>query len=402
VAEDWRNDPALDAALEALERVPEVPMEAPAEAVPAQPELATRLGGLWRTVAEAGDWLSTDARAPAWLLKRSGVGWLRRGIVGMLVGGGGTGKTMAALQLAVAVAAAGEAGPVPRWFGVEVSGGAREGVLVLLGEEPKEEAHRRCRRAARASGLSEAQLAAAAKRLVVVPLAGEAPALRSGGAGAVRDDTALVAALKVLLKKPPEGCTGWSLVVVDPLSRFGGPDAEVDNAAATELVTTLEALRVAAEGNPTLLVVHHKGKAELREGAASQTGARGASALVDGARWVCDMSRERLPTKKPDEKKGEKKGESWSEGEVVATQAGRRVLLEVVKSNYSLPGPPLRLEVADDGALVRARYQNQTEALEAAAERTAASKAAVVEMMAPVKSQRAAAVASTVKPLGDD
>jgi RecA-family ATPase len=349
VTEGWRD--GMGRAVEGLERVPEVPMEA-AEATPAQPSLAERLRGMWRTVADAGSWLSVDAGAPAWLLRRDGVGWLRRGIVGLIVGGGGTGKTMAALQLAVAVAAAGE-GPDPQWFGVSVSAGAREGVLVLLGEEPAEEAHRRCWRAARASGLTDAQLAAAARRLVVVPLAGEAPALREGGVGVQRAETALVDALKELLREPPEGCAGWSLVVVDPLSRFGGPDAEVDNAAATELVTTLEGIRGAAPGNPTLLLVHHKGKAELREGGASQTGARGASALVDGARWVADLSRERLL-----------KGDEWTDGEVAAIQAGRRVRLEVVKSNYSALGPPVRLAVTGEGdgvppgALVRAQYQS--------------------------------------------
>jgi RecA-family ATPase len=381
-------------------------MEAPAEAVPAQPAqppLAERLRGLWRTVADAGDWLSTDAGPPEWLLKRDGVGWLRRGIVGLLVGGGGTGKTMAALQLAVAVAGAFERGSAPKWFGLEVSASAREGVLVLLGEEPEEEAHRRCRRAALASSMRTERLAAAAKRLVVVPLAGEAPALRDGGVGVPRAETALVDALKELLKKPPAGCTGWSLVVVDPLSRFGGPDAEVDNAAATELVTTLEAIRRAAPGNPTLLVVHHKGKAELREGNASQTGARGASALVDGARWVADLSRERMPSKGAEE---------WTAGEVVAIQAGRRVRLEVVKSNYSAPGPPVRLAVAQEnewfrlmpngclttdpksgttmgsvpaGALVLAKYQHQSEAAAVAAENDSAGKASVVEMMTPRK-----------------
>lgn len=384
----------LGRAADGLADVPEVPMEAPAEALPepAPPGLPERLRDLWRTVADAGDWLNSDAGPPAWLLRRDGVGWLRRGIVGLLVGGGGTGKTMAALQLAVAVAAAGEPGPKPQWFGVDVGAGAREGVLVLLGEEPKEEAHRRCHRAARASGLNATQLAAAARRLVVVPLAGEAPALREGGVGVQRAETALVDALKALLRRPPEGCDVWSLIVIDPLSRFGGPDAEVDNAAATELVTTLEALRGAAPGDPTMIVVHHKGKAELREGTASQTGSRGASALVDGARWVADMSRERLPPKGDGE---------WTEGEVVAIQAGRRVRLEVVKSNYSAPGPPVRLEVAGEGervppgALMRATYQRASEAAAASAERTSAGHAAVATAV------RGREAAAKVKPLGD-
>jgi hypothetical protein len=87
------------------------------------------------------DWILRDARTPA------SDGVLPRGKVGMLLGEGGVSKTMALIQLGVAVATA------TPWLGaLDVPAAGR--VLLVLGEEDKEEVRRRIYHAVRAAGPS--------------------------------------------------------------------------------------------------------------------------------------------------------------------------------------------------------------------------------------------------------
>src|SRR5690606_13939290 len=88
------------------------------------------------------------------------------------------------------------------------------------------------------------------------------------------------------------GATGRSfkLIVMDPLSRFAGPEAEVDNAAATALVQDFERL-TQMQGKPAVLVAAHERKrGKTEDESADMT--RGASALTDGARWVARLEPE--------------------------------------------------------------------------------------------------------------
>jgi RecA-family ATPase len=303
---------------------------------------------LWRTAGELGAFDRTrQPKARAWLLEREPrnddersalppggrVGVLPLGKVGLLASAGGVGKTMALCQLAISVATGlswlGNGAPSSGWH---VPIGSRGRTLLLLGEEDEEEAHRRLFNAAAALGLDDAQRAAASSLVAVVPLAGEPAALTCGAEGWT-DETASLVALRERLEASA-GADGWRLIVVDPLARFADAEAEINNAAATRFVQAVESLtRVNGPGRtgPAVLVSHHTSKASRREGDASGNAVRGASALIDGARW-CATLEAVAPTAEAD---------PGFEG----------VRLALVKSNYSASAPALLLRRGAHGRL---------------------------------------------------
>jgi hypothetical protein len=128
----------------------------------------------------------------------------------------------------------------------------------------------------------------------------------------------------------------WSLIVFDPLSRFAGPDAEIDNAAATRFVQALES--IAGETGATLLASHHTNKTARKGGAVEAVAGRGSSALVDGVRWQCSLAAELLKVEDPD----------------VRERLGELVTWNHTKSNYSRKAEPviLRRDHESGGALV--------------------------------------------------
>lgn len=254
-----------------------------------------------RTDSEGRHWLAEDRAPlpPRYLLTRwreahdgkpgAWVGAVPLGRVGMLAAGGGQGKSWALCQLALCVAAGVD------WLGTFKV--VKEGrVLLALAEEEEEELQRRLYYGARALGLGTQQRDTAADRIVALPMAGRAVALTYSpaelqaqghvpGLGQL-PETEFAQAIRAKLATADD----WRLIVLDPISRFAGPDVEVDNAAATRFVQTLESL-TRAPGNPTLMVAHHTAKATRGEGSAgSEAGAaRGASGLTDAVRWQANL-----------------------------------------------------------------------------------------------------------------
>ena len=334
---------------------------------------ATSAGATWETAwarSSVGAWLATRRERRRYLLVEPGEGGLDSGVlplgkVGMLAAGGGVGKTTSLLQLALCVAAGGGA----RWlrtFDVNEDGD----VLVVLAEEEAEEAHRRVHEAAELLGLTPAQRARVAERLVVLPLAGEDVALtrtvdphdKAGGLPVTELAGELVRKLESDKARSIDGTERereWRLVVLDPLSRFAGADVETDNAAATRFVQVLETL-VKVRGTPTVLVGHHTTKADRRESSSDDTGARGASGLSDGMRWHASMKS--LPVVPGD------------------YDVPPLVAFRVVKSNYTRAGIVRTLQRTTGGGLTVAA-KGVVEAYEAAvlverAKRKAEEKAA--------------------------
>lgn len=193
------------------------------------------------------------------------------GKVSLLAAKGGTGKTMLSAQLAVAVATGRD------WIGFNVAEAGR--VLWLLGEEDDAIAQRLVWHAAQAAGLSEGDRAKLLDNLHVKAFAGSGAvlALRQGHHGA--DPTTFATNLAAALSTP--GADPWTLVIVDPLSRFSHAEDENDNASATRVIEGLEALAKAS--GAAVLACHHSGKGE-KTGSGSDS-FRGASALLDGARF---------------------------------------------------------------------------------------------------------------------
>jgi len=320
-------------------------------------------------VADTG-WLNSYPPAREYLLRTAedpGDGVLALGKVGMLAAEGGAGKTMALAQLAVAVAAG-----ATRWLGwkVEHSGP----VVVLLGEEDEGEAHRRLYNAAEALQLSLEQRGRAARNLTIAPLAGVPCAwTRKGMDGEATTTDAAEATFAELREIAADRGAGWALVVVDPLSRFAGLDAETDASGATRFVQVVERLThlpgVADDCGPTVLVAHHTNKAsrsQNRGGASTDsTAARGSSALTDGVRWQAQLEK------------------VYQRGIPIPGFA----VLHVTKSNYALRPEPvllargefgiLREPTAEDRVqLAEDRKRIDAEAAKKKAEKAATEKAA--------------------------
>ena len=102
-----------------------------------------------RIVVVPNEWYETAPPARRWLLRDARTG-NREGVfplgkVGLLAAAGGAGKTTAVVQLSVAVATQ------TTWLGAfEIPEAGK--VLLALGEEDGQEAHRRIHRAAREAG----------------------------------------------------------------------------------------------------------------------------------------------------------------------------------------------------------------------------------------------------------
>jgi RecA-family ATPase len=246
-----------------------------------------------------------------WLLQRvddetngmaNPLGVLPLGKTGLFVAQGGVGKTLALIQLGISVATG------RRWldhFLVPRTGR----VLLALAEEDGEELDRRIYEVASALRLTDAQRRQVDDNVVALGLSGEVTSLvTQDGRETLETDV-----LQFFRRRLAEG--EWSLIVLDTLTRFAGGDTEKDNAQATRFIQAAESL-CKAPGAPTVLIAHHTNKVSRVEGATTSAGnSRGATALTDGARWVCNL---------------ESTGDEGAK-------------LTVTKSNYAMCGPAVML-----------------------------------------------------------
>lgn len=249
-----------------------------------------------------GEWLDTPPPPREWLLTRDGVPVLARGVVGMLVGRGGMGKSHSLTQLAIAFCAG------RRWLDTFDVTDVPGKVVLALAEEDPAEVRRRVYAACAIANLTARELELVRSRLVVLGLAGHRVALVSGG-----DEIAPTANHAAMLERL--AAEPHPLVLLDPLTRWA-PGVEGDNDCATAAVQILEQLAHAARG--TVIVAHHTSKASRREGESNATdGARGVTGLTDGTRWVAVLE-----------------SKSDTEGDLT---------LSVTKTNYAPPVAPVPL-----------------------------------------------------------
>jgi hypothetical protein len=304
------------------------------------------------------------------------VGYLPRGIVAMLVGEGGAGKSQAAIQLAIAVATAGVTptlrarnddhwadspggkAPDPEgglWLGT-YKATAPGRVLLALAEEDEDEIRRRVWWTVRAmEGREESYRGSSGPRWPYAEAVNRnvRPWALAGATlgfververvkGAFKSDAyeateAFREFQKQLVGKDEEGNPKeWALIVLDPATRFLGADSETDNKAATEWIARAQEL-TQLPGNPTVLIVHHSNKAARQNGSKDASASRGSSALTDGARWVALLA----------------------EGDVADLQ------LSLVKANYVRCGAPLDLVRGSGGQLRRMTDEERKEREEA-------------------------------------
>jgi hypothetical protein len=247
-------------------------------------KITHRFDALWQTVAERGS-LDKMPAPRRWLLCRpdddtnqmgNPIGVLPLGKTGLLVAQGGSGKTIALIQLAISVATG------RKWldyFFVPKPGR----VLLALAEEDGEELDRRIYDLSGSMRLTDPQREMVGRNVIALGLSGEVTSL-------VTQDGRETIETDVLTYFRRRLCEGeWSLVVLDTLTRFAGGDTEKDAAQATRFIQAAESL-CKVPGRPAVLIAHHTNKISRAEGAAtSAANARGSSALTDGARWVANL-----------------------------------------------------------------------------------------------------------------
>ena len=274
----------------------------------------------------ASRYLRTEPPARCWLVNEV----IPAGIVFQMVAPGGTGKTMASLQLGVACATglpfAGiwevrEAGPV----------------LMLLGEDDENELHRRIANIADHIAQDNAEaMKRLGENLYIKYVIGEDCLLTTATESREVAHTPLVDRLILTAQQIP----GLKLIVIDPASRFRGGEENV----ATDTTRFIQALeRVTQATGATLMLIHHTNKASMTASAASQGAARGSSALTDGVRLQINLATLNKETNKPYRlPEGELKG---------------YVTLSITKTNYSAPQNDILLKRGEGGYLAVADVQ---------------------------------------------
>lgn len=254
-------------------------------------------------------------------------GFLPKGIVAMLIGAGGIGKTHLLSQLALSIATGTpwlEKFTTTKYCGMMGKGN----VFLGMGENQYDDIHRVLYKSAKILRkhqpdlLQEDILKEASKRIAAFSFCGQQAAFIENKNTSIyfRDFKN-----RLIDITPKEG---WSLIILDPVSRLLGADAETDNAAATQFIALLEELVIELPGNPTVLFAHHVNKAAIKLNVSQdQTAARGSSALTDGVRWQVNFS------------KSEEKNEH------------RLRILKMTKSNFTAFIPDVTLEQDHDGYL---------------------------------------------------
>jgi RecA-family ATPase len=227
------------------------------------------------------------------------------GTVGALVAPGATGKSFWSLEAAAAVACSVAGGDM---LGLKPQKTGR--VLYIAGEDPPIILWHRFR----AMGATLEPLARAhiAQNLTVKSVLGQ----RFNIMDELKGDLETIIAL----------ASDTRLIIIDTLSRIHTLD-ENSNSEMAQLVSTLE--YIATQTGAAVLFLHHVSKGSARDGQVDQQqAARGASSLIDNARWCGYVSR---MTSDESERLSEHQG-----GVSIGTdRRGFYVRFGVSKQNYS-------------------------------------------------------------------
>lgn len=277
--------------------------------------------------ARVHDLLATDPPPRQWLVRDR----LPLGVVGLLAAAGGTGKSMAVLQMAVSVCTG-----LP-WLELPMENPGS--VVIFSGEDDRDEIHRRLHIVAKlyaenVDPFDDDAFApyqkAIAERLYVFDRVGQENRLTAKAHGEVYRTHLVQQVIEVVGKI--EDCR---LIVLDPLARFDGGDPN-DNADGTRLIECAEEIRKAT--GATVLLPHHVNKSSLKDPNSGQEAVRGGSGLVDGCRWVGLLAGMR-----PEQAK---------DYGIPPEEIGHFVRFTTPKANYASPWPGMWLRRLAGGALV--------------------------------------------------
>lgn len=197
------------------------------------------------------------------------------GKLGVLTAEGGTGKSFLALELALSVA-------MGRTIVKGFTPTAEGRVLCCFGEDDDHVVSRRLEAISESLMIGEEHITGALRF-------GKLSFLNCQSAALLKVDTfggiTRSAAFLDLLERCKR--EQYRLVIIDPLVSWAGIANENDNAAMQAVALAL--IDIATASNGAVLVLHHANKASKRQGDMAQTSARGASSLLDAARWVMSM-----------------------------------------------------------------------------------------------------------------
>ena len=262
--------------------------------------------------------------------------FMPKGKVSLIAGYGGTGKSLLALELALLVAD--RKGRYSRAKGTRgqnlIANSKTHKVVIFFGEEDDASCRWRLKQAFTSLGAINTYHELK-DNLLVIPLGG-AP---FNTAFVNKDDPQEADDWFQELKKRLTlfaGKDGLDLVVIDPLSHFGGGEFEQDNGQAVQLMRKLNEL-TQIKGSPTVLGIHHSPKGSSNKRLDDKL--RGSSALKDNSRWVGVMCRLGEDQQGRDCFK-------WVDSAGVKREV---IQLEVVKSNYTRRGMQIRFAIGHDG-----------------------------------------------------
>lgn len=225
---------------------------------------------------------------------------MKAGSVGSIVAAGATGKSMMAVQLAVALAGGKDTLELGK-AGADWTPGCGE-VLYLSGEDPADILSGRLHSIG--AHLDAEQRERVAQHLHIWPLS---------GIGARLDDYEWRKAIE-------EGAADKRLVILDTLRRFHEKD-ENDGGEMSAIISMMEKICLAT--GASFLFLHHTSKASALGGTAGeQQASRGSSVLTDNVRWQSNLST-------MSEKEAAKAG--------ITDERRRYVRMSFPKINYSAP-----------------------------------------------------------------
>lgn len=212
-------------------------------------------------------------------------GFLPKGKACMIASPGGCGKTFLLAHCALAAATGSS------WLSANSTGPVK--VLFIAAEEEEDELWNRFHSMAKGLEIEKdkTKLKNALQNIIALPLRGKNQRFI--------DEKGKVTKTYLDLKKALEENPDIQLVILDPAARFMGSETEISNAAATDWVNLIDALTLVG-GKPTILVAHHTNKTAIRpigtdkKPVFDQSMCRGASALVDGFRWVLGLQRSQV------------------------------------------------------------------------------------------------------------
>ncbi len=251
-------------------------------------------------------------------------GMIPAGEVALLVGSGGSGKSMFALQMAMCVATG---APLFGRLPVQQSGE----VIYLSAEDRLSELHRRVHSIWTLMNMYGIAIPdeSTVGKLKLIAASGDDMNIITSAYG----DIARTRIVEVLIKTI-EQCENPVMVVLDPVSRFYAAN-ENDNAERTAFVSAIE--YISLQTKTAVVLVAHSSKNASRNGEITQDAARGGSAMVDGVRSVFNLTVAR-------EEDAKKYGIREDE---------RRFYLRLdhTKSNYASPIETLWLKRVEGGSL---------------------------------------------------